>query len=50
MLKDIIFGISTPEADKKQIMEKLIYRKDKYSDFTFYQAEFDNENQIIIIR
>ena len=49
-LREIIFGISTPEADKKQIMEKLIYRKDKYSDFTFYQAEFDNENQTIIIR
>lgn len=49
-LRGIIFGISTPEADKKQIMEKLIYRKDKYSDFTFYQAEFDNENQTIIIR
>ena len=50
-LRGIIFGISTPEADKKQVMEKLIDRKDKYSDFTFYQqAEFDNENQSITIR
>lgn len=49
-LRGIIFGIGTSEYDKKQIMEKLLEHKDEYADFTFYQAEFNDENQVITIR
>lgn len=45
MLKGIIFGICTSESDKKRIMEKLREHSDELSDFTFYQAEFDDAAQ-----
>ena len=49
-LKGVIFGLSTSEPDKKQIMDKLLENKDNYTNFTFYQAEFDDEKQSITIR
>ena len=49
-LKGVIFGINTSEYDKMQIMEKLIKKANEYSDLKFYQAEYDDEKQIINIR
>ena len=49
-LKGIIFGINTSEYDKMQIMKKLLERKDVFDDFTFYQAEYDDMNQKIVVR
>lgn len=49
-LKGIIFGINTSEYDKKRIMEKLLDRADEYKEFTFYQAEYDDQKQIIMAR
>ena len=49
-LKGVIFGIRTSEYDKKQIMEKLQERRDELRDFVFYQAEYDDAKQEIVIR
>lgn len=49
-LKGLIFGIRTSEYDKKRIMEKLIIHEDEYVDFSFYQAEYDDEAQKILVR
>ena len=50
VLKGIIFGINTTEFDKKQIMETLLERSEELSDFAFYQAEYDDTKQEIVIR
>lgn len=49
-LKGVVFGINTSEYDKKRIMEKLLEHADTLTDFTFYQAEYDDESQSIIVR
>ena len=49
-LRGIIFGIGTSEDDKKRIMEKLAEHKNEYSNFEFWQAEFNDESQSICIR
>lgn len=49
-LKGIIFGINTSEYDKKRIMEMLLKHADELLDFTFYQAEYNSEEQRIKIR
>lgn len=49
-LRGVIFGIRTSEYDKRQIVEKLLKHKAEYDNFNFYQAEFDDEKQIIAIR
>ena len=49
-LKGIIFGINTAEYDKMCIMEKLLEKKDVFDDFTFYQAEYDDSKQKIVVR
>lgn len=50
LLKGIIFGINTTEYDKKRIMDKLLENKKNLEDFCFYQAEYDEEKQKIVIR
>ena len=50
VLKGIIFGINTSEYDKKRIMEKLMERREELDDFMFYQEEYDEEKQEIVIR
>ena len=50
VLKGVIFGIRTSEYDKKQIMEKLQERREELRDFVFYQAEYDDAKQEIVIR
>ncbi len=49
-LKGLIFGINTSEYNKKRIMEKLLDHAEELIDFTFYQAEYDDEAQKISIR
>lgn len=49
-LKGLIFGINTMECDKVRIMKRLLEHTDEYSDFVFYQAEYDDEKQMINIR
>lgn len=49
-LKGVIFGINTSEYDKLQIMKSINERKNVSKDFTFWQAEYDDKNQKIIIR
>ena len=50
ILKGIIFGINTSEYDKKRILNTLAKHKADLEDFTFYQAEYDEEKQEIVIR
>ena len=50
VLKGVIFGIRTFEYDKKQIMEKLQERRHELRDFVFYQVEYDDVKQEIVIR
>ena len=49
-LKGLIFGINTTEYDKERIMKKLLEHTDEYGDFVFYQAEYDDEKQVVNIR
>ena len=49
-LKGIIFGINTSEYDKKQIVELLIKKSMVDENFEFYQAEYDEEKQVITNR
>ena len=49
-LRGIIFGINTSEFEKKKIMEKLIAKKDVLEKFSFFQAEYDDIAQKIVIR
>lgn len=48
-LKGVVFGINTSEYDKKRVVEKLMRHAVEYEDFTFYQAEYDEEKQSIRI-
>lgn len=48
--KGVIFGIKTSEYDKKRIVERLLAYAEELPDFTFYQAEYDDEEQKINIR
>lgn len=48
--RGVIFGIKTSEYDKKRIMEKLLGHADELTDFSIYQAEYDDEVQSIAIR
>lgn len=48
--KGVIFGIKTSEYDKKRIMEKLLEHEDELTDFSIYQAEYDDEVKSIAIR
>ena len=51
ILKGVIFGIGTTEYDKKKIWDALMKHKEELTDFTFYQAEYDEEaDQKIYIR
>lgn len=49
-LKGVIFGINTSENDKKMIVEALLTHVDKYDDFSFFQAEYDDKAQNLSIR
>ena len=50
VLKGVIFGINTSEYDKKEIVKELLKYADKYEDFSFFQAEYNDELQSISIR
>lgn len=47
--KGVVFGINTSEYDKKRIVEKVAKLK-RPDDFTFYQAEYDDMTQKIVVR
>ena len=49
-LKGIIFGIRTTLDDKLELIQKLLRLIKSFRDFEFYQAEFDDETQIISVR
>ena len=49
-LTGIIFGIRTTLDDKLELIQKLLRMKKSFRDFEFYQAEFDDETQIISVR
>ena len=49
-LKGIIFGIRTTLDDKLELIQKLVRLRKSVCDFEFYQAEFDDETQIISVR
>ena len=49
-LKGIIFGIRTTLDDKLELIQKLVRLLKSVRDFEFYQAEFDDETQIISVR
>lgn len=49
-LTGIIFGIRTDFDDKLKILQKLVRLKKDISDFKFFQAEYDDETQLISIR
>ena len=50
ILKGVIFGLCTTEYDKKMIWDALMEHRSELTDFTFYQAEYDEEEQQIKIR
>lgn len=49
-LTGIIFGLRTTLDDKLEILQKLSRLRKSISDFQFFQAEYDDETQIISIR
>ena len=49
-LKGIIFGIRTTLDDKLELIQKLVRLRKSVRDFEFYQAEFDDETQIVSVR
>lgn len=49
-LKGVVFGINTSEYDKKEIVEALIKNSMIDENFKFYQAEYDEEEQVITNR
>ena len=49
-LKGIIFGLRTTLDDKLELIQKLVRLRKSVRDFEFYQAEFDDETQIISVR
>ena len=50
ILKGVIFGLNATEYDKKKIWEALMGHKEELTDFTFYQAEYNEEEQKIKVR
>ena len=46
----MIFGIKTSECDKMRIINTINKLGKTSEDFEFYQAEFDDEKQKIIVR
>ncbi|MGI6671654.1 MAG: DUF2971 domain-containing protein [Christensenellales bacterium] len=50
VLKGVIFGMNTSEYDKKRIVKALLTHANEYENFSFYQAEYDDESQSISIR
>ena len=49
-LKGIIFGLRTTLDDKLELIQKLVRLRKSVHDFEFYQAEFDDETQLISVR
>ena len=49
-LKGIIFGIRTTLDDKLELIQKLVRLRKSLRDFEFFQAEYDDETQIISVR
>lgn len=49
-LKGIIFGISTSAEDKIKLIQKIRNVPELSNDFSFYQAEYDDEQQRIVVR
>lgn len=49
-LRGVIFGISTSEYDKMRVLKELNKHREELANFTFYQAEYDDEKQEIAIR
>ncbi len=49
-LTGIIFGIRTTLDDKLELIQKLAHRRNSLHDFEFWQAEYDDETQIISVR
>ena len=49
-LKGIIFGLRTSLDDKIELVQRLVRLKKSVHDFEFFQAEFDDETQIISVR
>ena len=49
-LTGIIFGIRTTPDDKLEVIQKLVRLKKSVRDFEFFQAEYDDETQIISVR
>ena len=49
-LTGIIFGIRTTLDDKLELIQKLVRLKKSLQDFEFFQAEYDDETQIISVR
>ena len=49
-LKGIIFGIRTSTDDKLELIQRLTRLRKSLRDFEFWQAEYDDETQLISIR
>ena len=49
-LTGIVFGIRTTPDDKLELIQKLVRLKKSVQDFKFFQAEYDDESQIISVR
>jgi len=49
-LKGIIFGIKTSEFDKERIYNAINRVMPLYGQIKFYQAEYDDEKQDIVVR
>ena len=49
-LKGIIFGIRTSIDDKLELIQRLVRLRKSLHDFEFWQAEYDDETQLISVR
>ena len=49
-LKGMIFGIRTTLDDKLELIQKLVRLRKSLGDFEFFQAEYDDDTQIISVR
>ena len=49
-LREVIFGISISEYDKMRVLKELYEHREGLADITFYQAEYDDKKQEIVIR
>jgi len=50
LLKGIIFGLRTTLDDKLNLLQKLSRLGKSIRDFEFFQAEYDDETQLISVR